>query len=985
MRKTLWLLGLTVAISPALAQRQDHYHHSVFYGLPDLTPAVTHAANRAATPAWQQTLPGWISAADPRTGMYRDLFGPAIAVAGNNLEDRAADCIRRILPSLGIDVASWKRVQITDAPHAGYVHYDQYYNGRKVAFAQLTLRFTKDGKLQRIRHRAYGAAKDNPSPVVSRSAALRAAAQDLEDVRITAQETAADWEWFPVPTEEGYTLHPAWPFTISGRAADGMEMQLTGYVDALDGQLLYRDNHVKETFDMRVVGEIYPLTPSQAPVTVGLADLTVSIGGVDYLTGTDGYLNVPSLTPPVNATIHLRGRWAEVNAELDGGTVPSFIYDVNTNGTEQRFRDTGISSIRHVNAYYHVTKAHDFMKSLLPGFTGLDVPVKTKVDVAGNCNAFYSGRDNTLNFYEAGAGCNSFALCSDIIYHEYGHAIANRFYSWQGSGGMRNGALNEGHADIWALGHTQHPVLGSGAYTGGGFIRRYDAAPKVYPQDLRGEVHADGEIIAGAWWDLGVNMGSVDSMIQLFAKTWYDIPDGPNGMEGAVYHDVLISALLNDDDDNNLGNGTPHMNAIVSAFARHGIYMLAHTEVLHEEAPHHPAGTPVTVTATVQLPPDNLPLFREIKLFYRVRPDTVWTSVNMTPQSQGSMDFSGVIPGQEAGRIVDYYFALYDYTGVASGFAPQGFNPGLAATQSTIPYQFGFGLEAKTTVDFETEVEGWQIGNVQGDNATSGIWVRAVPIETYQNSVMGKLLCQPGFDHTHGEGGYCLVTGNAPGGIPPTNLNVADVDNGITSVVTPVFDLSGYKQPVVEYYRWFSNDRGSNARTDPWQVQIRDGNAGVWIFSVENTYQSDYNWRRRIFSVKEYLPNSSSIQLKFIAADRQIYNLPNNGQGTVEAAVDDFRIFDLNPASGIAETVSEDRLVVYPNPADESLHITLPEGSGEGTISLYDVTGRMVANVAIQPDLLRYEVSTRLLPVGQYLLTVQTDRQIWGKKVQVIH
>ena len=32
-------------------------------------------------------------------------------------------------------------------------------------------------------------------------------------------------------------------------------------------------------------------------------------------------------------------------------------------------------------------------------------------------------------------------------------------------------------------------------------VRRYDQDRKVYPQDLVGEVHADGEIIAGAFWD----------------------------------------------------------------------------------------------------------------------------------------------------------------------------------------------------------------------------------------------------------------------------------------------------------------------------------------------------------------------------------------------------------------------------------------------------------------------------------------------------
>src|SRR5690606_35935622 len=103
------------------------------------------------------------------------------------------------------------------------------------------------------------------------------------------------------------------------------------------------------------------------------------------------------------------------------------------------------------------------------------------------------------NFYAA-SGCPSFAEIYDIIYHEYGHGINASFYSDMGKGRMFNGALNEGHADVWGMSITKDKVLGKGAMGGTtSSIRRYDGAPKVYPQDIKGEVHADGEIIAGAW------------------------------------------------------------------------------------------------------------------------------------------------------------------------------------------------------------------------------------------------------------------------------------------------------------------------------------------------------------------------------------------------------------------------------------------------------------------------------------------------------
>src|SRR5690606_23322521 len=115
-------------------------------------------------------------------------------------------------------------------------------------------------------------------------------------------------------------------------------------------------------------------------------------------------------------------------------------------------------------------------------------------------------------------------------------------------------------------------------------------------------------------------------------------------------------------------------------------------------------------------------------------------------------------------------------------------------------------------------------------------------------------------------------------------------DNGTTTVITRTFDLSGYLYPVIEYYRWFSNDRGGNGRSDAWQVQIRDTLSPLWK-TVEFTYQSEYAWRRRVLSVWEMLPTTRFVQLRFIAKDAVVSNLGNNGQNCIEAALDDFAIY----------------------------------------------------------------------------------------------
>ncbi len=987
MRSFIGILCCALFATPTWAQHKQSHNYSVFSGFNHLPP------NTNVVPAnFPKEMEGWVSHRDRFTGMHRDLYGPAIEVPGKTIAEKAKYCVEVLLPQLGVPEANWKLELTNDAPHASYAQFYQYIDGHQVGFARLSLRFTTDGKLVRIRNYYFGSEPKFAQPNIAAAAALAKATENLPGFQIETQH-AEDWIWFPVPGEYGYELTPAWPFTVSG-VNDGQESYLNGYVNAINGQLLYRDDEVKDNVDLKVTGKIYPLTPSDPPVELPLTHLRVTVGGggfgggTNYFTDTAGFLEIGNLNPPTNTTIALRGRYARVRDAQNNDITPSFQHTISSNGGTYLFPETNPSAARFVNAYYHVNKVHDYMKGHLSNFTGLDNTLSVYVDVQGYCNAFYSGGSNTLNFYQEGSGCNSFAMCSDIIYHEYGHAIAQNFYTWQAGSRMRNGALNEGHADIWALGITENPVLGSGAYAGGnGYIRRYDSDPKVYPQHIRGEVHADGEIIAGAWWTLADMLGDVQKMMEIFTKTWYDTPDGPNGMEGVVYHDVLISALLNDDDDNDLSNGTPNIEVILNAFARHGIYLLANAVVAHEEVTHPDAAASVNLTAEVQLPPDNLPLFKELSLAYRVRTgDTAWTRVSMTRSSSNNMLFTGTIPGQPAGAIVDYHFALHDYRGIVNSYAPTDFDPNLPETQSTIPYQYGVGIGSVHRFNFDEPLIGWQVGNVAGDNATSGVWEQAVPVGSFANSVMGQLQVQPDNDRSVGASeGKCLVTANPPAGTNPTNVNAADVDNGITSVVTPVFDLSDFDQPIISYYRWFSNNRGTNARTDAWQVQMRAGGAPTWFHSVEHTFQADHNWRRRIFSVKEYLPNATSVQLKFIASDRIIGSLPNQGQGTVEAAIDDLFIYDLGEETSVDEMKIKNLISVYPNPSDEHVDIIWSEPLASGIITLYDVTGRQITQTDINSGTNKHRFSTKQFAAGQYFIVVQSGKKIWSRQISVQH
>ncbi len=882
------------------------------------------------------------------------------------MEAKAQGLMANQLKNLGINAAEWVSTANITAPHASFINFEQVVNGHKVVFANLKFRFTKDGKLERIKAKNYGS-HSTLTPTLSVAVVKQIAEQDISGVNIAESKVEDNWYWFPVPSATGYELRPAYAFNIKGES-ESLPVDLTGYVDGITGKVLYRTNGVKETVTKTVNGVVYKQNPLAPASAEPLANLKVSIAGTDYYTDSAGFLSVASLNAPITTTVKLEGRWARVRASNLSNITPSFPYTIATNGTTYTFDTTSPSSIRHINAYYHVNKVHDFMKGFFPTFTGLDNPLQTNVDItSATCNAFYNG--TSINFYAAGGGCNSFALCGDIVYHEYGHGISDKFYGFMGQGSMSNGALNEGNSDIWGIGITNDPVLGRGTTPFGGIIRRYDQAPKVYPQDIIGEVHADGEIIAGAWWDLALNLNNTDTMSRLFAATYWDTPDGPNGTEGAVYHDVLISALMNDDNDNNLNNGTPHFTQIVSAFAKHGIYLLGDANLTHVEVPHVATNTATIITANLNVATPAF--FQKLELYYKPRGGQ-WDTVTMVNTS-GNV-YTAQIPGQPAGSIIDYYFGVYDNQSMLNASFPNNYLPTVSSFNVTIPYQFGAGITQTIHENFDGTLNAnWSVGNNIGDNASSGTWIHAKPIGSSASGVSQSIPIQPNMDHTTGTTGKCLVTGNAPS--ISSQPGTADVDDGTTSVITPVFDLTGFTRPVVEYWRWYSNNGGSNPNSDYWTVFIKSSTSNIWVVRADYTKATDNKWRRRIFHVDQFLTNPTAISLKFQANDATPGSI-------VEAAVDDIYIYDQSFPTDV-EDVTLAKAMIFPNPANNAINVQLAQ-TATGYITIADLTGKQLRKVALSNSK-SYSLNTEELPSGSYFITIKTDKFIQSHKITVIH
>ena len=248
---------------------------------------------------------------------------------------------------------------------------------------------------------------------------------------------------------------------------------------------------------------------------------------------------------------------------------------------------------------------------------------------------------------------------------------------------------------------------------------------------------------------------------------------------------------------------------------------------------------------------------------------------------------------------------------------------------------FGIALLACGVTSASATDPGWTVG-APGDSATSGLWVRADPVGTWTGAPPNVLLVQPGDDHTP-SGTQCFVTGNAD-----TLLTVGanDVDDGTTTLTTAAFDaLTGMVRPMVEYYRWYSNNAGDAPGTDRWETDISNDGGSSWT-RVEYTNQTDLTWQRILFRIADYLPPTANMKMRFLASDL-------GDPSVVEAAVDDFRLLDFPPGTVSAEPPAGPQALslapAYPNPfqASATLRFTLPS-AGRVRLGFYDVSGRVV-------------------------------------------
>jgi hypothetical protein len=681
---------------------------------------------------------------------------------------------------------------------------------------------------------------------------------------------AAVWQ------SEGTTTkaHRAWKFQgyIPGI---GGNKSLTFFVDMATGDLLEARNEVLET---DVTGTVRgwatpgnnPDFAGNAPVLTPMPEIQMSIqGGSNAFSERDGDFTIPNPgTSAVTVTSNLSGgRWVNVNptgaTELSlnlPGVVPPG--NINPQYNTPQPTPTNSPNTAQVNAFVHTNNIHNYYKDRAPGFTPIDVVIPANTGVAGTCNAFFTTSPvPSINFYNFGGGCNNTAY-SSVVAHEYGHFVVNRL-------GLAQGAFGEGFSDVGALLLFDFGIIGPNFYTSGAFIRDPGGANQGYP--CSGGGHQCGMTIGGIWWEtLVLFKGAYGSAPGLentrdLQVAWSQITTGGSGSNSA-HPATAIEILTVDDDDGNIGNGTPNHGMICNAFNQHGISCPPLTLVGFQ----YPNGLPLTLTpnenTTVRVdvvPVAGTPVANSGFVAYSIGP-AAFQSVQMN--TVGTNQYEAVIPGVPCATPVRFYFSVSTTSaGVVTDppTAPAAYFSTVSAT----------GIANILTDTFETST-GWS-GVAPGDNATTGRWNRMDPQPT---------AAQPGDDVTPAPGVACWVTDGNSG----TGIGSFDVDSGITTLTSPALDLSGTPEAKVSYWRWYSNDQNGTI-DDTFNVGISNNNGTSWT-NVETLgptgTQSVGGWLFKEFRVADFVTPTAQVRVRFVAADVGLGSI-------VEAAVDDFKVVEI--------------------------------------------------------------------------------------------
>lgn len=274
----------------------------------------------------------------------------------------------------------------------------------------------------------------------------------------------------------------------------------------------------------------------------------------------------------------------------------------------------------------------------------------------------------------------------------------------------------------------------------------------------------------------------------------------------------------------------------------------------------------------------------------------------------------------------------------------------ITPTITTVTLALLDGIYDDFTFDF-----GWTVTG----NASTGLWERAEPVGTYY---LGNVV-NPDSDVVSDCSELCFVTDNSGGG-----FNDFDVDDGFTQITSPVFDLTSYSNPFLNYSRWFKELGGTPNNADTLYIRLNNGFTNSLVEAISYNAPGSGTWVNHSAQISSLLTPTSNMQLTVYIEDKQ-------GSGNpLECGFDKFQISE-GPLS-VNEIVNDERVfTVFPNPFNNELIIHNAFGVEIQELKIFDLSGRIVFEKNIFESDNKINLNLSFLQNGTYLLQMLSNKK----------
>lgn len=248
------------------------------------------------------------------------------------------------------------------------------------------------------------------------------------------------------------------------------------------------------------------------------------------------------------------------------------------------------------------------------------------------------------------------------------------------------------------------------------------------------------------------------------------------------------------------------------------------------------------------------------------------------------------------------------------------------------------GIYDDFTFDF-----GWT--TTASQNVTTGMWVRGKPNPTSSQSA-------PGDDAQFDCGDFAFVTGNSQS----LDSDADDVDHGRVTLYSPIFDLTGFSDPYIQYARWFFNFHGPvPPADDTLEIKLSNGTTTVRIDAQGSQGTDFHQWVPRSIRVADFIVPSANMQLIVTVADE------DPAVNITEAGFDFFYVSETNELS--VEENEKSPVKIYPNPTDGKVYI---ESGKPAAWEVYNVQGTLLKTIVAQDGNAQIDLSS--FAPGMYLI-----------------